>query len=57
MRNFILYFLLVSSSVALDKQTNKTIKDGDIAPDSSGTICLHGQMERFEQIEKKRTMK
>ena len=36
---------------------NKTIKVGDIAPDSSGTICLHGQMERFEQIEKKRTIK
>ena len=37
--------------------TNKTIKDGDIAPDSSGTICLHGQMERYEQIDKKRTIK
>ena len=40
-----------------DFLSNKTIKDGDIAPDSSGTICLHGQMERFEQIEKKRTIK
>ena len=34
---------------------NKTIKDGDIAPDPSGTTCLPGHMERFEQREKKRT--